>query len=124
VTVDSPNSVDFNNCDRPPEGYYTDQGGGNRELSDNPTAVTPSYGKAAHHVLKHLFHDQNVFLGGHLLVLSARFSLGSRLVLAALAHLQNVITVGHSELFLLLGLFDHIKAIFCVCCIQFWISAC
>ena len=71
-----------------------------------------------------LFHVRNVSYGGHLLLLSARFFLGSTQDLAALPHLQNFVNLGHSVRFPFLRLFRHFQVVFCVRGIQFWVSTC
>jgi len=71
-----------------------------------------------------LFRIPNVSYGGYLLVLRARFLLGSTDVVAALPHLQKVVNLGHSVQFSFLCLCLHFRVIFCVHGIQFWVSAC
>jgi len=71
-----------------------------------------------------LFTVRNLSYSGQLLDLSTPFLLGSTNILAALPHLQKVVNLGHSVRFPFLHLCLHFRVVFCVCCIQIWVSAC
>jgi len=70
-----------------------------------------------------LFRVPNESYSGYLLVSSARFVQGSMEVQAALPHLQNVMNLGHSVQFPFVRIFLHFRVAFCVCSIQFRVSA-
>ena len=71
-----------------------------------------------------LFPVRIISLGGHLLILSARFHSGSTWAKAALRPLQKVVNLSHSLQFPFLQRFLHFWVIFSVHSMQWWVSTC
>ena len=67
-----------------------------------------------------LFSVRNVSCGCHLLVLSARFILCSKYILASLPPVLNIMHLGHFVWFCVHLLSLHFWVVFCICQIQCW----